>query len=148
MAPPSRLPFHVAGFSCEWGNGCVCTCPELPAPYPISIHELRAWDEVLIAWQNNQGEKPELPATADVWMYPGKPPQLALTDCFASSQVLELENMGGGRRSMCGHKEGSLAKFSRLFLGTQSDLVSSSFPVMIGRKTMQRRLQTLTIRRL
>jgi len=63
---------HVAGFSCEWGNGCICTCPELPPPYPISQKELRAWDDAFLAWKNGEGEKPELPLTADVWMYPGK----------------------------------------------------------------------------
>ena len=63
---------HVAGFSCEWGNGCVCTCPESPPPYPISIFELRTWDAAHIAWKNGQGPCPELPITADVWMYPGR----------------------------------------------------------------------------
>ena len=69
---------HVAGFSCEFGNGCICTCPDLPAPYPISIFKLREWDEAFTVWKNDPTcEKPELPITADVWMYPGKSPTVA-----------------------------------------------------------------------
>ena len=63
---------HVAGFSCEFGNGCICLCPQLPAPYPISLKELRAWDEAFLLWKDSLGPKPELPITADVWMYPGE----------------------------------------------------------------------------
>ena len=63
---------HVAAFSVEWGNGCVCTCPEGPAPYPISLSELEAWHEAWVDWKNGTGEKPDLPRTADVWMYPGE----------------------------------------------------------------------------
>jgi len=63
---------HVAAFSVEWGNGCVCTCPEGPAPYPISLSELEAWHEAWVDWKNGTGGKPDPPRTADVRMYPGE----------------------------------------------------------------------------
>ena len=68
---------HVAAFSCEWGNGCVCLDPEGPAPYPISQKELKVWHEAWEDWKAKRGEKPELPTTADVWMYPGMSHALA-----------------------------------------------------------------------
>ena len=55
--------------------------------------------------------------------------------------------MDGGRRKTCGHKDGSLVKYSRLFLGTLGDLVLSSFLVMTGRRTTLRRLPMLTMLR-
>lgn len=63
---------HVAGFSCEWGNGCVCLWPDGPAPYPISLTKLREWHEAWTMFKKGIGTEPPLPETADVWMYPGK----------------------------------------------------------------------------
>ena len=38
----------------------------------ISLKELRAWDEAFLLWKDSLGPKPELPITADVWMYRGE----------------------------------------------------------------------------
>ena len=36
---------HISAFVVEWGNGAICRNPNAPAPYPITVKELRQWHE-------------------------------------------------------------------------------------------------------
>ena len=63
---------HIASYSVEWGNGKINTDPtsEHPAP-PIHLNELKRYIAAKKAYASGAGPKPTLPASADVFMYPG-----------------------------------------------------------------------------
>lgn len=63
---------HFACYCVEYGNGTICLEPDKPAPYPISIKELRKWhQQYLLAKSGVDVPRYHLPATADVCMDPG-----------------------------------------------------------------------------
>jgi len=63
---------HFACYCVEYGNGTICLEPGEPAPYPISIKELRKWhQEYLLVKSGVDVPGYKLPATADVCMDPG-----------------------------------------------------------------------------
>lgn len=64
---------HIADYLVEWGNGTICLDPAGPAPFPIHISELRKWHSAWSTWKAapSLSEKPTLPSTAAVYMYPG-----------------------------------------------------------------------------
>ena len=113
---------HVAGYSCEWGNVCVCLCPSEPPPYPISLDELRVWHAAWLEAKLGLVPKPELPRTADVWMYPGK-------SFFARCDLISF---------IAGSGKGKMGWWTSTDVWAQADLACEIFQAVFGEATKSR----------